>query len=349
MINLLEKQIWNNSGLDYFLALGIFFGLWIVFYVFIKFFLHKLRGIFQKTKNDLDDYLITLLSGIKAPFYFFVSFYVASRFLVMSDIVSKIIFGFFVFALVLQIILFSQSLIDYIIKKRLLKEDVEDSDKNAVIRLAGKIAKGMIWIFGLLMILSNLGVNITSLVTGLGVGGVAVAFALQNILADIFASFSIFTDKPFKVGDFIVVGQDSGVVEKIGIKTTRIKTLEGQELVIPNKILTEDRVNNYGKMEERRVVFSFGVVYGTEFEKIKKIPRIVEEAINKQKDTVFDRAHFDNFGESSLDFEIVYYIKSSDFKEYKDIQQDINLEVLDRFRKENIEFALPSRTVYLEK
>jgi len=348
MKSIFEKEIWHNTGLDYIIALAIFVGLWIVFAVFVKVVLSRLKKTSQKTKTDVDDFLINLIMNIKPPFYFFIALYVASRFLIFPEMVSKIILGVFIFVVVLQVVLAMQRLVDYVIKKRIIDADEDNRDKEAIIKLTGNIIKGVIWVLGFLMVLSNLGVNITSLITGLGIGGIAVALALQNILGDMFASFSIFTDKPFKVGDFITIGQDSGTVEKIGIKTTRIITLEGQELVIPNKTLTEERINNYGKMEKRRVVFSLGVTYGTKLEQLLEIPKILSEIISKQKNTDFDRAHFNEYGDSSLNFEIVYYINNSDFVEYRDIQQSINLEIFDKFQKKGIEFAFPSQTIYLE-
>ena len=184
---------------------------------------------------------------------------------------------------------------------------------------------------------------------GLGIGGIAIAFALQNILSDIFASFSIYFDKPFKVDDFIIIGDDKGVVKKIGIKSTRIQTLQGEELVISNKELTESRVHNYKKMERRRIVFVFGVTYETPTEKVKKIPSIIKDIIEKTELADIDRVHFKEFADFSLNFEVVYYLKTSDYAEYMDTQQEINLAMKEHFEKEQIEFAYPTQTVFVHK
>jgi small-conductance mechanosensitive channel len=200
-----------------------------------------------------------------------------------------------------------------------------------------------------LLILSNIGVNITSLIAGLGIGGLAIAFALQRILEDFFSSFSIYFDKPFEEGDFIIVGSDMGVVKHIGLKTTRLQTLQGQELVISNKELTDSRVNNYKKMKKRRIVFTFGVEYSTPVAKMKKINKIVEAIFKKIEGADLDRVHFKEFGDFSLNYEIVYYVKTGDYLEYMNIQQEINLTLKQQFEKENIEFAFPSQTIYMKK
>jgi small-conductance mechanosensitive channel len=200
-----------------------------------------------------------------------------------------------------------------------------------------------------LLFLSNIGVDVTPLLAGASIGGIAIAFALQNVLTDVFASFSIYFDKPFRVGDFITVGADSGTVKRIGIKTTRLQSLQGEELIISNKQLTESRINNFKRMDKRRGVFTFGVIYQTEIKKLEKIPKIITDIITKNKTAELDRVHFKSFGDSSLDYEVVYYVKSSDYRVFMDIQQEINLEIIHQFQKEGIEFAYPTKTVFLQK
>ncbi len=199
------------------------------------------------------------------------------------------------------------------------------------------------------LVLDNLGVNITTLVAGLGVGGIAIALAVQNILSDVFCSVAILVDKPFQVGDFIIVGDMMGTVEKIGIKTTRVRSLSGEQLVFSNADLVNSRIRNYKRMQERRVVFSFGVIYQTPADKLEHIPAMVKEIIESVDQARFDRTHFKQFGDSSLDFECVYYVLSRDYNLYMDIQQKINLELFTRFEKEGIEFAYPTRTLYISK
>lgn len=238
-----------------------------------------------------------------------------------------------------------QLVVDFILSKKVLK-DTDPGTKVAVKNISF-IIKGILWVFAGLLILSNLGVEVTSLLAGLGIGGIAVAFAFQNILEDLFSSFAIYFDKPFTVGDFITVDDKVGTVEKIGIKTTRIRALQGEEIVISNRELTNARIHNFKKLEKRRITFNFGIVYSTPSTKIKKIPDIIEKIINHEEMAEFDRAHFTTFGDSSLDFEVVYYLLSADFAIFRDIHQKILLEIKNNFEKENIEMAFPTTTVHL--
>jgi small-conductance mechanosensitive channel len=197
--------------------------------------------------------------------------------------------------------------------------------------------------------LDNLGVNVTALVTGLGVGGIAVALAVQNVLGDLFASLSIVLDKPFVLGDFVVVDDLLGSVEHIGLKTTRLRSLWGEQVVFSNSDLLKSRLRNFGRMAERRVSLDIGVTYQTPRAVLQAIPAIIREAIEEQVATRFDRSHFKGFGDSALTFESVYYVLSPDYNRYMDIQQAINLRIYERFESQGIGFAYPTQTVFLER
>ncbi len=225
----------------------------------------------------------------------------------------------------------------------------EDAGAVAAMDIVGFLMRVSVWAIVFLLTLDNLGINITALVAGLGVGGIAVALAAQNIISDLFASLSIVLDKPFVLGDFLMIDNLAGNVEKVGIKTTRIRSLSGEQLVFSNNDLLASRIRNYGRMFERRIVFKIGVVYQTPLEKLEKIPGIVEDVIVKQESARFDRAHFQTFGDFSLNFEVVYYVESSDYKLYMDIQQAVNLEIFRRFAAAGIEFAYPTQTLYLSR
>jgi small-conductance mechanosensitive channel len=201
----------------------------------------------------------------------------------------------------------------------------------------------------LLLILDNLGIDITALVAGLGVGGIAVALAVQNILGDLFASLSIVLDKPFAVGDFIIIDDYLGSVEHVGLKTTRLRSLSGEQLVMSNADLLSSRIRNYGRMYERRIVFSLGVTYQTPRDKLKKIPGIIRDAVEAQDQTRFDRSHFKGYGSFSLDFETVYHVLQPDYNLYMDIQQAVNFAIHERFEAEGIEFAYPTQTLFVER
>jgi small-conductance mechanosensitive channel len=208
--------------------------------------------------------------------------------------------------------------------------------------------RGIIWVIVLLVVIDNVGVDVTTLVASLGVGGIAIALAVQSILGDIFASLSIIFDKPFLVGDFVRVGDYTGSVENIGIKTTRLRSLSGEQLVISNSDMLGSRIQNYGRMYERRATFTLGVTYDTPREKLAKIPEMVREAIEAEEGVRFDRAHFKEFGAYSLNIDAVYYVLSPDYAQYMDIQQRINLDLHRRFEEEGIEFAYPTQVVHID-
>lgn len=225
----------------------------------------------------------------------------------------------------------------------------EDAGAVAAMDIVSFLLRVTVWAIVFLLILDNLGVNITALVAGLGVGGIAVALAAQNIISDLFASLSIVLDKPFVLGDFLAIDDLYGNVEKVGLKTTRVRSLSGEQLVFSNNDLLNSRIRNYGQMVERRIVFSIGVTYQTSVENLEKIPSLIEDIVTKQELARFDRAHFQTYGNFSLNFEIVYYVESSDYKLYMDIQQAVNLEIYRRFDAAGIEFAYPTQTLFVNR
>ncbi|MGC9310685.1 MAG: mechanosensitive ion channel family protein [Candidatus Aenigmatarchaeota archaeon] len=334
----------------YFTAIVVFAIFWIALKIFEKVVVRKLKSLSKKTKNDYDDALIGMLEGIGWPLYLMLSLYAAFHFAEIPALVTKY-FNYLLFAVVIYYAVRSvQRLIDFALKKVVAKKEAEEGGFDpSVLELMVSIVKWTLWVIALLLFLQNQGYEISALIAGLGIGGIAIAFALQNILADIFSFFSISFDKPFKTGDYIVIGTDMGTVKKIGIKSTRIQTLQGEELVVSNRELTESRVRNYKRMEKRRIVFGIGVVYGTPNKKLEKIPKIIQGIIDPIKITDFDRAHFKSFGDSALLYEVVYYIRSSEYIDYMDTQQEINLKLKAAFEKEGIEMAFPTQTIFLAK
>jgi small-conductance mechanosensitive channel len=203
----------------------------------------------------------------------------------------------------------------------------------------------VLWVVIFLMVLDNFGVNITTLVASLGIGGIAVALAMQNILSDLFGSLSIVLDKPFVVGDFIVIDDIAGTVEYIGLKSTRIASLSGQQVVFSNGDMLKSRIHNYKRMQTRRIVFGINVTREIDQRQLHLIPVILRESVEAQKQARFDRAHFKGYGAASLDFEIVYFVETPDYNVYMDVQQEINFALFDRFAAEDIPFAYPVQTV----
>jgi small-conductance mechanosensitive channel len=207
----------------------------------------------------------------------------------------------------------------------------------------------LLWSVIVLAMLSNIGINITAFIASLGVGGIAIALAAQSVLGDLFASVAIAVDKPFEVGDFIVFGSVAGSVETVGIKTTRIRSIGGEQIVMSNTELLKQTVSNYKRLKERRIVFGFGVTYAATADQAAAIPALVKRVIEGSDRLRFDRAHFKGFGESSLDYEVVYIVLAPDYALYMDQQQRINLELMREFAAIGIEFAFPTRTVYVSR
>ena len=206
-----------------------------------------------------------------------------------------------------------------------------------------------VWIIGIVFLMDNLGFDISAVIAGLGIGGIAIALAAQAILGDLFSYFVIFFDRPFEVGDYITVQDKAGTVEYTGIKTTRIRALTGEQLVFSNTDLTNSRIHNFKKMQERRVLFKLSVIYQTPASTLEEIPKIVRGIIEKHSDVRFDRGHFASYGEFSLNFEFVYFVLEADYIKYMDIHQAINLEIYKEFEKRGISFAYPTQTLYLNK
>ncbi len=341
----------SNTGYDYLTALVVFVALVFLLKVFQAIILSKLQKLALKTATEFDDILIEIFKKVKPPFYFFVSIFFAIKSLILPDLFNRALLVLFIIVIVYEVIKAVERIVDYIFRKYLEKNQDEDTDQHseAMIKLMQVLIKVILWIFGLILILSNLGINVTSLVAGMGIGGIAIALALQNVLGDLFSAFSIYIDKPFKVGDYIQIGTDRGMVEKIGMKTTRIRTLQGEQLVVSNQELTSARIQNFRRMEKRRVAFNLGVTYGTSPEKLAAIPKIIKDIVDKVDLAEFDRCHFVEYKDSDLSFEVVMFIDSKEYTDYLAARQEINLEIYKKFAVEGIEFAYPTQTLFINK
>jgi small-conductance mechanosensitive channel len=309
----------------------------------------KLAALAERTKNVLDDLALDLVRHTKFFFPFAVALYAGTRTLTLGDTVSSVVHAVLVIALLVQAVLWGNALISYWITHYMQQRMAEDAGAATTIGALRFLSKLALWSVALLVALDNLGMDITALVTSLGIGGIAVALALQNVLGDLFASLSIVLDRPFVIGDFIIVGDYMGTVEYIGLKTTRLRSLSGEQLIFSNGDLLGSRIRNYKRMAERRIVFQFGVVYQTPRAKLEEIPGMVRQVVESFDKARFDRAHFKAFGASSLDFEVVYFVLDPNYITYMDIQQTINLELFRRFDEAGIEFAYPTRTLYMRQ
>ncbi|HEY4289833.1 MAG TPA: mechanosensitive ion channel family protein [Puia sp.] len=345
MDSFLDNVFWGNSIKIWLLALG-FVALSLTAVRILKaVVLKKLKKWAEKTKGNFDDLLVTLLGKVVIPLFYILSFYFGAEVLQTNAKVQKIMDGAVMVIITWSVLRFITSLIAFSFARYMQRQPGELREKQG--RGILLIVNVIVWIVGFVFVIDNFGYNITTIITGLGVGGIAIALAAQAILGDLFSYLVIFFDKPFEIGDFIIVDDKLGTIEYIGIKTTRIRTLSGEQLICSNSALTSSWVHNYKRMEKRRIVFSFGVVYQTPIEQIRKIPGIVKGIIESQKNTQFDRAHFLKFGNSSLDFEVVYNVMDPDYNIYMDKQQAINLALMEQLESEGIEFAYPTQTLFV--
>lgn len=344
---ILNYTVFGNVLRDYILAITVFVVTLIVFKTIKYQVIKKLRHAADKTKSDIDDLLIKIVDKVGWHFYIFFATYFAINFIQLPPIILTI-FSYATPIVVVFIIVRSvQQLVDYGILK--VTKEKEPENGTSVANVLSRITKGILWSLAFLYIITRFGYDITTVVASFGVAGIVLAFGLQHVLSDVFASFSIFFDKPFNVGDFITVGGNWGVVKKVGIRSTRIQSLQGQEIIIPNQELTSEQIHNYKKMEKRRVQFSFGLIYDTSSEKIEKALELTKQVVSSVELVDFDRVHFKEYGDFSLNFEVVYYVNTSDYNKYMDVQQEINLKLKKAFEKERIEFAYPTQTVIINK
>lgn len=327
-------------------TLTFFIG-WIVYHIFAHYFTKWAK----KTKTTIDDEII---KNVKKPIYFLVlliGFWYAIDQLVFLDEYDIYIGYLFLTLEILLIAFIITRIINVLLTwytDRLVRKTKKEVSTNIVI-IFKKLLHVIVYIFAFITILYFSKIDLSGALVGLGVGGIAIAFALQNVLSDAFSAFSIFFDRPFEIGDFIVVGDDAGTVTHVTMKSTRIKLLQGEELVISNRAILDKSIHNYKKLKKRRIVFTIGVTYGTPIKKLRKIESLIREAIGKCPMCEIDRIHFREFGAFSLNFEIVYFIASSDYNKYMDIQQQINFGIAEAFEKEKIEIAFPTQTILLAK
>ena len=346
LLDMMDSHFLGNTVENYLIAVGVFFGVLLVLPIARAIILRRLKALSQRTANDLDDLLHDLLRRVVGP-----SVYLITA-LYFSTLPCQKASAAWCRASSSS---FSRSRSRRSSKgspptvsvKGPSRPTKNDPAHAAMLTNMIWLARFMIWAATLLFVFDNLGVNITAFVASLGIGGVAVALAAQSVLGDAFSSFAIFMDKPFQVGDFIIVGDLLGTVEQVGFKTTRLRSLGGEQLIFSNSDLTSSRIKNYKRMKERRVVFSLGVVYHTPVEKVKAISPMIKRVIGEHQDARFDRAHFKSFGDFALIYEVVYYVLRPDYNTYMDLQQSINVRLIEEFQEAGIAFAYPTQQLYV--
>lgn len=347
MNELINQPFLENPITSWLLAIATTAVLFISIRFIRQVVIQRAKAWSLKTSTTWDNFLVEMVENSIVPFSYIASVYLAISTLVLSskiERVTDIIFLVSITFFALRIL--SSGFKKFVFSFIQTQENSEAKQKQASGLVL--IINVVIWIFGIIFMIDNLGYDVTSLIAGLGIGGIAIALAAQTILGDLFSYFVIFFDRPFEVGDFVVVDDKSGIVEHIGIKTTRIRTLGGEQLVCSNTDLTNSRLHNYKRLRQRRILFNLGVTYQTPHQQLSEIPAILKQIIESKPYVKFDRAHFAGYGDFSLNFEIVYYILDSDYTLYMDKQQAIYLDIYKVFEAKGIEFAYPTQTLMLQ-
>lgn len=347
MEEFLDQVYYDNTVREYLIALAAIAGGLILVLIFKSVIVKRLKKWAASTEGMWDDFIVGSVSRFVLPILQWIVVYGGIHLLRLSDpteraieIITSILVTFYVLRLISSVVLM------------LLKAEVKrrEHGEEKMKELGGLIMviNIVIWFLGLVFLLGNWGVKVTPIIAGLGIGGIAVALAAQNILGDLFGYFVIFFDRPFEAGDFIIVDDKMGTIEYVGIKTTHVRSLGGEQIIIGNSNLTNSRIHNYKRMARRRIVFAIDVEYGTPMETLKRIPGVLREAVEQQKLVTFDRAHFASYKDWSLRFEVVYYVLSADYNIYMDTQQQINFLIYQEFERLKIAFAFPTQSLMVK-
>jgi small-conductance mechanosensitive channel len=344
---LLALPLFGNSPFAWSIACAVVLGVFALL-LGLRRLVRGYHRKFQATERaELLEVPVLVLSRTALPFFIVVALFLGLQTLTMGERTARVLASAMTIALFWQAGIWAVAAAAAWLERKRRASLTADRAMVGSLGIISFIVNVAIWALVVLLTLDNLGIDITALVAGLGIGGIAVALAVQNILGDLFASLSITLDRPFVVGDFLIVGDFLGTVENIGIKSTRLRSLSGEQIVMPNADLLGSRVRNYGRMMERRVVFATSVVYETPIEHIERIPALIREIVEAQPDTRFDRSHFARHAAASLDFETVYYVLSPDYNRYMDVQQAINLRLHRQLTKLGVEFAYPTQRLYV--
>jgi small-conductance mechanosensitive channel len=343
----LTDTLYGNEIQTWLISIAVAVGTLVALRLVEQVLIVRIERLAHRTHTIIDDVVIGALRKTKLLYLLIVSIFVGSIWLSLPGDVRSLFWKVTIVATILQAGIWLSTALQIWLEN--YRKDETDGANRMTMNALSFLGRIALWAIVLLLILDNLGVDVTALVAGLGIGGIAIALAVQNVLSDLFASLSIVLDKPFIPGDFVVVGDMAGTVEHIGIKTTRIRSISGEQLIFSNTDLLDSRIRNFGRMRERRVVFSLGVTYQTSPDMLERIPDLIRAAIESQERARFDRSHFTSYGDSALNFETVYYVESSDYATHMDILQSVNLAIFRSFAAESIEFAYPTQTLFLEK
>lgn len=344
----IDRVYLNNTIETYLIATGFIVLGVLILRIFRKAILKRLKIWAAATETTLDDYLVNGLEKFGMPLLNVGVIYWGVHYITLSERPQQIVDNAMVVVATFYVIRLITSSTRIMLESYVKNREGGD-EKLKQIRGLMIVIKILIWATGLVFLFDNLGYDVTAIIAGLGIGGIAIALAAQNILGDLFNYFVIFFDRPFEIGDFIVLDTKSGNVEHVGIKTTRIKSISGEQIIISNTDLTNSRLHNFKRMEKRRILFNLGVTYQTSPEKLKQLPDLIKSVIDSEEFAEFDRAHFAAYGDFSLNFEIVYFVTQPDYKVYREVQQSINFKLYEAFAKLGVEFAYPTQTIFVEK
>ena len=350
MRDILNFNFLGNSVFDYLLMVCVLVLCLVFFHYVFKLIFQILTFFAKKTLSHFDDFILDLLKKISIPASYYFAVNIALTQINISSEIEAVERFSKIFLLTITFAFIVSKIINYLMIGFWLKDRKRDY-KQVTESLSGftLVITVIVWFFAFLFILDNLGFKISTVVASLGIGGVGLALASQAFLKDLFNYFIIVIDKPFEIGDFITVDEFLGTVEQIGIKSTRIRSLGGEELVFSNSNLTDSRVRNYKRMEKRRICFSINIVYDTPYKTLQKLPQIIETSVSRVDLAIFDRAHFASYESYSLRVEIVYFAQTADYSKYMDIQQEINLQIKKELEKNRIRFAFPTQNLFIEK
>jgi len=347
--SVLYAQFLNNSVLSYIYSAVIFGVALAALYVMRHIVFAKLRTVAATTETDLDDLAMDLIGKISPLEYNLLALYLALRTLNHSPGFGKGAGTLLLLVFTYRALTLAQHLLTYWINRVVSQRGLTEAAKASVVHSTQVILRAILWVGAALFVLDNLGVNVSAVITGLGIGGVAVALAAQAILGDLFNFFVILLDKPFNIGDFVVSDSVSGTIEHIGLKSTRIRSVSGEMVIVSNSNLLSSRIKNYKDLTKRRILFKTGVVYQTETEKLRKVPAIIKKSVLDNSGTEFERSNLYNTGDFSIDFETVYYITTGDYALYMNTQEKVLLGIIDGFAREGISFAYPTQTLFMNK
>ncbi len=346
--DVLNHVVFRNRIVDYLVCLLFILVGILAISIFRRIVLSRLRAWASRTRTTLDDFAVDVFRKSLVPLGYYGAFYLSVRTLTLSQFLDRAIEVAGIFLLTVVAIQFGVSLCRYGIDRYLASKEKDPARERALAGFSA-LVKVVVWGLGSVFLLDNLGFKISTVIAGLGIGGIAVALAAQSLLGDLFSYFTILFDKPFEIGDFIMVGEHSGVVEHLGVKTVRIASVNGGQIIVSNKDLTDSRVRNYKRMEKRRVVFKLGVTYQTDDKALKEIPGILTAIIEGTGGASLERVHFASYGDFSIVFEVAYFVEGNDYIRFMDVQQEINYRIYEEFARRRIEFAYPTQTVYLAR